>query len=211
MKKFVFTILGAIVLLSFTLINKSETKKEFFTVVIDAGHGGKDAGATSVADSINEKDLTLAISEKIKLLNSDKKLKLIFTRSTDEFISLAQRPALASTENADLFISLHISVSSSENMSGVQIYYPKDNQFTENSKVYSNVFLERFANNISELQEHPVQPASFIVLKKAPCPSLLLEVGYLSNATDKAFLAKEKNQYFIAQTIIEAIEEIKEN
>lgn len=82
-------------------------KKKKFVVVIDAGHGGSDHGA--IENGINEKDVTLAVALKLGALIK-KKLKdteVVYTRSTDQFISLQRRAEISNNAKADLFVSVH--------------------------------------------------------------------------------------------------------
>ncbi len=76
-------------------------------VVIDAGHGGKDPG--SISHKVQEKKITLAIAKKLgkMLKDSIKGVKVIYTRSTDKFIELHERPKIANRNKADIFISIH--------------------------------------------------------------------------------------------------------
>jgi N-acetylmuramoyl-L-alanine amidase len=93
------------------------------TVVIDAGHGGKDPGAIGVR-GLKEKDVVLKISKKLKI-ELEKKLgvKAILTRNNDTFIPLEERTALANTRGADLFVSIHANASRKRRTSGVETYY----------------------------------------------------------------------------------------
>lgn len=77
------------------------------TVIIDAGHGGEDAGARS-QDGIAEKDLNLELTNKIAALNSNKNIKIITTRSDDRKVDLRDRVEMARKNKADLFLSVHI-------------------------------------------------------------------------------------------------------
>ncbi|HEY1038038.1 MAG TPA: N-acetylmuramoyl-L-alanine amidase, partial [Bacteroidia bacterium] len=105
-------ILGLAILcfcLSFTYKNKLQPGKgkTIKTVVIDAGHGGKDPGCNGAEH--NEKEVTLAIALKLgKLIEENlKDVKVIYTRKTDVFVELEERAQIANRNNADLFISIH--------------------------------------------------------------------------------------------------------
>ncbi len=92
-------------------------------VVVDAGHGGKDHGATGV-NGVREKDVNLAIAKKLGA-KLEKKLgvKVIYTRSSDRFVSLPGRAALANAAEADLFISVHSNASTHKRVHGIETYY----------------------------------------------------------------------------------------
>ena len=80
-----------------------------FVVVLDAGHGGKDPGATGSSEKKREKDINLAITLEVGRLlqNNQKGIKVVYTRKTDVFLELGQRANIANKEKADLFISIH--------------------------------------------------------------------------------------------------------
>ena len=90
-----------------------------FTLVIDAGHGGKDPGA--VGKFSKEKDLNLKLALKVgELINEQyPDVKVIYTRSTDVFIPLQERCNIANKNNADLFMSIHTNSSESKDPKGV--------------------------------------------------------------------------------------------
>ena len=91
------------------------------TIVIDAGHGGKDPGATY--GRLKEKDVVLDIAKKVRdLLRKDKDLKVYMTRSKDIFIPLEERTAIANKYKADLFISIHANAARNKKASGVETY-----------------------------------------------------------------------------------------
>lgn len=92
----------------FAKINPSNPEKEFL-IVLDAGHGGKDAGAVGSVNTNREKDINLAITLEVgRLLEANQKnVKVIYTRKTDVFVELGQRASIANKAKADLFVSIH--------------------------------------------------------------------------------------------------------
>lgn len=98
-------------------------KKKKPIIVIDAGHGGKDPGATIKRSRIIEKNITLDYAQNLKKhLDSTKKYKTYLTRDSDKFIPLSKRVAIARNKKADLFISLHADYSRKRNVEGFSIY-----------------------------------------------------------------------------------------
>jgi len=92
------------------------------TIVLDPGHGGKDPGA--IAFGMKEKNIVLKVAKKLAPLLEEKLgCKVILTRSTDVFIPLEERTAIANTHDADLFVSLHINASPSERAYGIETYF----------------------------------------------------------------------------------------
>ncbi len=91
------------------------------TIVIDAGHGGKDPGA--VSNGIHEKELVLDIAKKVyNLLKKDKSLNVYMTRSTDKYLELEERTAIANKYKADLFISIHANAARNTTAQGVETF-----------------------------------------------------------------------------------------
>jgi N-acetylmuramoyl-L-alanine amidase len=91
-------------------------------IVIDPGHGGKDPGA--MAFGMKEKDIVLRLAKKLApLLSRELGCEVILTRDSDTYISLEERTAIANTENADLFVSLHINAHPSPEVRGLETYY----------------------------------------------------------------------------------------
>lgn len=92
------------------------------TVVIDAGHGGKDPGCSGI--KYKEKDVALAVSLKLgKFIEQNcKDVKVIYTRSTDVFVELQERAAIANRNNADLFICIHCNANPKKDAHGSETY-----------------------------------------------------------------------------------------
>lgn len=92
------------------------------TIVLDPGHGGKDPGA--MAHNLKEKDIVLRVAQMLApLLEEQTGCRVILTRDSDRFIPLEERTAIANTNGADLFISLHINAHSSAKIRGLETYF----------------------------------------------------------------------------------------
>lgn len=94
------------------------------TVVIDAGHGGKDAGCVSKDQKTYEKNLTLDIATMLadKIRTSYPDVKVVLTRSTDKYVTLDDRARIANDAHADLFISVHINANDRTSPSGYSVH-----------------------------------------------------------------------------------------
>ncbi|MGI8742933.1 MAG: N-acetylmuramoyl-L-alanine amidase [Bryobacteraceae bacterium] len=92
-------------------------------VVIDAGHGGQDAGTTG-PDGLHEKDVALDVAKRLGALIQDRLgSEVIYTRTDDTFVPLGRRTAIANEANADLFLSIHVNSSPARAAAGVETYY----------------------------------------------------------------------------------------
>lgn len=166
--RFVFSIIILALLILFSSFTNLNTSKYYVkTVVIDAGHGGKDAGAYYA--SIKEKDIALNISLKLgKYIKENlKDVKVIYTREDDRFIELWERSAIANRHNADVFISIHANAASDSRAQGTETYCMGPHKLDENLDVAkrenSVILLEE------NYEEHydgfdPNDPESHIIL-----------------------------------------------
>jgi N-acetylmuramoyl-L-alanine amidase len=120
-------------------------------IVLDPGHGGKDPGAIGPG-GLAEKDLVLSIAKKLALkLKSEMGIEVVLTRKDDRFIALEDRTALANTEDADLFLSLHMNASPNGEARGVETYY-LDNTTDEAAVRLATRENATARKNISDLQ-----------------------------------------------------------
>jgi N-acetylmuramoyl-L-alanine amidase len=92
-------------------------------IVLDPGHGGKDPGAIGVG-GVAEKDIVLSVAKKLaRKLRAELGVQVVLTRNDDRFVPLEERTALANSEDADLFISLHVNASPNNEARGIETYY----------------------------------------------------------------------------------------
>lgn len=123
MKRLINLLLLLIIIgVSTSFTGSSYVGKGTLTIVVDAGHGGKDPG--SISHKVQEKKITLAIAKKLgkMLQDSIKNVKVIYTRSTDKFIELHERPKIANRNKADIFISIHCNHNGSSRPYGSETY-----------------------------------------------------------------------------------------
>jgi N-acetylmuramoyl-L-alanine amidase len=93
-------------------------------IIVDPGHGGKDYGAPGYLKGVYEKDIVLAIGKKLaQKLREELHCEVIMTRSTDTYLTLEERTAIANTKNVDLFISIHTNAHRDRNAYGVETYF----------------------------------------------------------------------------------------
>ena len=96
------------------------------TVVIDAGHGGKDPGANGRRSRLREKNMTLSIAKKLGSILERSGMRVVYSRKNDTFIPLPTRSDIANRAKADLFVSVHINASRSKSLSGFECYHLSD-------------------------------------------------------------------------------------
>ncbi|WP_339287443.1 N-acetylmuramoyl-L-alanine amidase family protein [Paenibacillus sp. FSL E2-0201] len=173
-------------------------------IVIDAGHGGKDPGSSSV-NKLKEKDFTLPTALKIaELLKKEPNIEVVLTRSDDTYPTLQDRSNLANKVKADLFISVHansIPVGGKSNPSGTETYY------TRNDSLLFAQTVHKYLSVATGLQDRGVRQANYHVTRETKMPAILLECGYLSNTKDEALLYTADFQNKVASAVVSGIKE----
>lgn len=170
------------------------------TIVIDAGHGNQDSGALGITGK-KEKDFNLSLALKIQqLLKKESGIKVIMTRDDDTFLELKERVSVANTAKADLFLSIHAN-SGPASATGTETYYNR-----ADSKTYANT-VHKYLVQAAGLKDRGVKTANFYVIKNTTMPAILLEVGFLTNATDEAALFNETFQNRVAEGVVKGMKE----
>lgn len=190
----------------------SPAKDDEILVVIDAGHGGKDPGAAS-GDTF-EKDLNLDIALRLEKLLNKKNIRTFMLREDDTFVSLYDRPYIANELNATLFLSIHNNAIDNKNISGTEtLYFPEavgDNSFT--GQKFAQVIQNTLISKIQTVNRKTVSRPNLVVLKYTKMPSSLVEVGFLTNATDlknlKTGTFRQKVALALQDGILESLEKI---
>lgn len=214
------------------------------SIVIDAGHGGKDPGAIGRRLRIKEKDLTLSIAKKLKRIFEDNGIGVIMTRDSDEFTPLPERVRIANSSGADLFVSIHINASRSRSMNGFECYYLSEatNDNARALEAFENATLKTGEGTVVEhsssldktlwdmkltenrresaqlagdicnsvdnslvTRNRGVKTARFYVVKFTRIPSVLVEVGYLSNKFEELKLKDDSYADRMADVIAKGV------
>ncbi|MBI2871258.1 MAG: N-acetylmuramoyl-L-alanine amidase [Candidatus Omnitrophica bacterium] len=214
----------------------------FDSVVIDAGHGGKDPGAQGPG-GIREKDVVLDIAKRVRDILSRYGVHVLMSRSDDRFITLEGRARLANQNGTDFFVSIHANASKSKRASGFEVYYLSEAideharaTASSENKVF-NVngdepdFLKQADATLWDLihsenrresmemsgmivnamraelpvQNRGVKTARFYVLRGAETPSVLVEVGFITNPKEAQLLSTQFYRQQVAQAVSQGI------
>lgn len=224
-----------------------------FTVVLDAGHGGQDAGAVGAFSKEKNINLryALAVGDLIKKNHPD--VKVIYTRNKDVFVNLNERARIANKAKADLFISIHTNASKNRSANGMETFTLGVSRSKENMEVAmleNSVILleddyekkyEGFDPNstdsyimfefmkdqymdrsitcadliqqkmiaASKRNNRGVRQAGFLVLRATTMPSVLIELGFISNKEEEKYLNNTDNQAKICKAIYQAFADYK--
>lgn len=178
------------------------TKK--VSVMVDAGHGGKDPGTSS--GTADEKDITLKIAKLVKAYLEGAGVTVILSREDDTFIDKYERAELANNAGVDLFVSVHCNyLEERTDISGVETYYMENSASGERlaTMVHNQILAITDANDMH------VRENDYVVIRETDMPAVLVETGYLSNRQDAGKLTDSEYQskmaYGIAAGMIEYI------
>jgi TonB-dependent SusC/RagA subfamily outer membrane receptor len=182
-----------------------------YTVVINAGHGGKDGGAVGIDGITKEKNLTLALAKAVQQANQNDQIKIILTREDDVFQSVKDVADFTNQQSPHLFISLHCNTadkSLAAYKKGLEIYIGNQSKAYNYEENY--LLANQMANSLSGL-EIPMtgiksRNVGISVVQNAKCPAILLETGYISNTSDLNQLKNEAYQQKLAASILNGIQ-----
>lgn len=246
--------LGALLLCGGGLSAQNKKVQGVQTVVIDAGHGGTDPGA--VYGGVKEKDINLKVALKFGKLVADNcpEVKVVYTRTKDVFVGLADRGNIANKAGGNLFISLHADAASSSAKGAATFIMGLDKQENNLKEAMRENAVMKYEENYEEkyegfdptsaesyiifslmqyayfnqsmlfaqtIQEHYKSSTAFIdrgarqgpyyVLWKPAMPSVLTEMGFLSNESDRKYINSDKGQNEIAKALFLAFAEYKQS
>lgn len=192
-------LLGACAIIPRATVTKN-TSKTFNTVVVDAGHGGKDNGAYRRYGGA-EKVATLDVAQRLDRKLRESQLKTVMTRSSDVFIPLDERVAIENAQKNSIFVSIHFNDSRQRGIHGFETYYHSAGSADLAYRIQSKLMtIPRSANR-------GVHTANFRVLRLAAYPAVLVECGFLSNRAEGGEARDSEYRELLADRIAEAIVE----
>lgn len=249
-RKYNISKISLIIITSLTVLCggiSSALAQKKYTVVLDAGHGGKDPG--NLGNGFREKHIALRVALDVgKELSTSKDINVVYTRKNDVFIELHNRAKIANDNKADLFVSIHCDAFRKSEPHGASTFvlglsgnkenleiakkensvillednYQQNYDYDPNSpesviglSVLQEENLENslgiaglVQNNFVALKRNnrKVKQANFLVLRETVMPSVLIELGFLTNKAEGSFLNSRKGQLQMAKSIAQAIE-----
>lgn len=194
--------------LNILFVDKSTVESRTPLVVLDAGHGGRDPGASG--DDLAEKDVNLKLVLKAGKILAAKGIKVIYTRQDDTYASLDERTSIANLLNAALFVSVHNNANISSAPSGTETYcyYPLSDPdlFMQKEERYNLALSlqEALVDKLGRL-DRGVKQSNLAVLRESEMPSALVEMVFISNPAEETLLKKDSFLNLGAQAIAEGI------
>lgn len=191
-------------------------EKEKKIVVIDAGHGGMDEGTASPDRKCIEKVYTLRVSKRLCKLLEEENIEVYTTRDNDKTVSKKARITLAKKKKADLLISIHCNASTFGDYTscGMETLYSE--RKLKNAKITNKRLAKLLLDNMAasaKLEERKIiRREDLYLLHHSKVPTVIVELGYITNENDMKYIMKEKGQKELAQGIcngiLEALEEM---
>ena len=185
------------------LINKTGSALKGRIIVIDPGHGGKDPGAVSGSDS--EKAIVFKVANivKQKLENAGAIVKM--TRGSDVYPSLEDRVDFAHANYAEVFVSIHVNSATSSSAKGTETYYSiSANDNEQEDYLLASSINSQIVNN-ANMTNRGVKREDWYVIRNSVFPSVLVELGFISNSDDKAKLTSDKYVQIFGDSIYNGI------
>jgi N-acetylmuramoyl-L-alanine amidase len=176
---------------------------EFATVVIDAGHGGNDKGASR--DGVLESALTLKVAERLEEALKKKGLKTAMTRRSDVFIALGSRVEIANRHESSIFVSIHFNAHPNSIHRGVETYYGGPA-----SLPLARSIQKRMVERLKTDNRGVKQRLDFKVLRETKSPAVLLECGFISHPVERRLSQTDTYQRILVQAISDGIMAVHE-
>lgn len=194
-----------------TVLSLSAAKK--VTWVIDAGHGGRDTGCEGTLTK--EKDITLAVAKEVGRLvkKNISGVRVAYTREKDKYLTLQERCDIANSRGATLFISIHVNSASNQFARGTESFFatnvPLKGTQAGKSELLALLLQRQYLSHGREISRG-VKQRELYVCEHTNMPSVLTEIGFISNLNEEAYLNSKDGQKELAEAIYKALAEWKD-
>lgn len=162
-------------------------------IILDPGHGGRDSGAVSKDKKTLEKNIVLTVSNKVKALLEANGAIVYATRTTDVFPSLDERVAFAKNKFGEVFVSIHVNSATNTTAKGTETYHSKSGDNELQDEKLATFINDEIVKN-AQMKNRTVKREDYKVIKNLVMPSVLVELGFISNDED---LAKLRNNTYL--------------
>ena len=183
------------------------------TWVIDAGHGGRDVGCEGRLTQ--EKDITLAVAKEVgRLIRKNiSGVRVVYTREKDKYLTLQERCDVANAKGAALFISIHVNSAENQFARGTESFFatnvPLRGTQAGKSELLALLLQRQYLSHGREISRG-VKQRELYVCEHTNMPSVLTEVGFISNLNEEAYLNSKDGQAELADAIYKALAEWKD-
>ena len=164
------------------------------TVVIDAGHGGHDRGGIP-GQRVAEKDMTLDVALRLRNILSASGYNVVMTRSSDVYVPLAGRVAIANSYRNAVFVCIHFNATPRSGASGIETYFYSRESLPLASAIHY------YVAGGAPTENRGVRRRGYYVLRKTNIPAVLVECGFLTNPTEAAYAQAGSYRQKLAEEI----------
>lgn len=178
-------------------IIKPSRISNYYKVVIDAGHGGSDVGA--MRGTVLEKDITLKVASYLSDMLTNDGVHVDMTRRNDATVSLQDRVAFANEKEPDIFVSVHVNATVRNDVKGIETHWYHEHGLELAQKIHAQ--LKEKINS----PDRGLFKSQFYVINHTEAPSVLVEIGFISNDEERAAMLTEKRQKETARAIADGI------
>lgn len=187
--------------------------KDTKVIVIDPGHGGDDPGKVGINGEL-EKEINLAISMKLKEYLEKEGYVVVLTREDDRGLygendknkkvaDMKKRCQIIEESHADIVVSIHQNSFSQESVCGAQVFYYES---SEGGRILAQKIQEAIKEHADEENDRAIKEnSSYYMLVHTPCPTVIVECGFLSNSKEATLLSGEEYQTKIAKAVCEGV------
>ncbi|ODV57599.1 N-acetylmuramoyl-L-alanine amidase [Lysinibacillus fusiformis] len=185
------------------LLNQTAKPLQNRVIILDPGHGGKDPG--TVKGSVSEKSITLKVSTQVKQLLENAGAKVYMTRTGDTYPSLQDRVDFTQANYGEIFVSVHVNSAANTSAQGTETYYA----ISTGDMYQEDIDLATFVNNqiVSNLnmKNRGVKQEQYYVIRNMVIPSILVELGFLTNTEDHNKMTNDQYVNLFAESIYSGI------
>jgi N-acetylmuramoyl-L-alanine amidase len=178
----------------------SEADRPSTVVVIDAGHGGFDRGGIP-GQRVSEKTMTLDVAQRLKAVLTAYGYRVVMTRDSDVFVPLGTRVAIANSYRNAIFVCIHFNAAPRRSASGIETYFYSSQSLPLASAIHYYVAGGAPSAN------RGVRRRGFYVLRRTTVPSVLVECGFLTNATEANYAQTAAYRQKLAEEIGRGVRE----
>ena len=183
-----------------------EIAQNGFTIVIDAGHGGKDCGAVSPGGTI-ESALNLEVAKELEQILTKTGFKIIMTRTDENALGstksedMKKRKEIMNTPHVDAVVSVHMNKFSDSSVSGPMVFYM---QGSEAGQKLAECAIESICTRL-ERPTRSANPGDYFVIRESEAPAIIVECGFLSNSEDERLLLTKEHRLCLAEGIADGV------
>ncbi len=185
------------------LLNQSAKPLQNRVIILDPGHGGKDPG--TVKGSVSEKSITLKVSTQVKQLLESAGAKVYMTRTGDTYPSLQDRVDFTQANYGEIFVSVHVNSAANSSAQGTETYYAISTGDMYQEDIDLATFVNNQIVNNLNMKNRGVKQEQYYVIRNMVIPSILVELGFLTNTEDHNKMTNDQYVNLFAESIYNGI------